>query len=96
MDKEQKELREFVGGLNRQPFTFEDVADAIYNAGYRKEDEVRKETAKEILKRLKFIYKARAKEYTNWDTNKVKAVTLEWLNLDIEDFAEDYGVEVDE
>lgn len=33
--------------------TADDIADGIYNAGYRKAEEVRKETAKEILSRIK-------------------------------------------
>lgn len=55
-------------------------------------EKVRKETAKEILKELKFLYAERQKEYTNWDGNKINAVTTEWLNSDIESIAEEYGV----
>lgn len=59
-------------------------------------EKVRKETAKEILRELKFLYAERQKEYTNWDGNKINAVTIEWLNADIETIAAEYGVEVEE
>ena len=32
----------------------------------------------------------------NWDTNKVQAVTFDWLNEDLNGIAEEYGVEVEE
>ena len=60
------------------------------------EPEIRQETAKEVLQELKFLYKERAREYTNWDTNKVQAVTFDWLNEDLNGIAEEYGVEVEE
>ena len=59
-------------------------------------EKVRKETVREILKALKFLYAERQKEYTNWDGNKINAVTTEWLNSDIECIAKEYGVEVEE
>lgn len=71
------------------------VAEQLSRAGYWKASDVEKETAKKILQGLKFAYSQRAKEYTNWDTNKVQAVSLEWLNADIAELAEDYGVEVE-
>lgn len=64
----------------------------MYKKGYRKQSE----TAKEILKWLKFLYVERQKEYTNWDGNKINAVATEWLNADIETIAAQYGVEVEE
>lgn len=69
----------------------ERIANGIYEAGYRNQSE----TAKEILKWLKILYAERQKEYTNWDGNKIKAVTIEWLNTDIECIAEIYGVKID-
>lgn len=57
-------------------------------------EEVRKETAKDILKSLKFLYAERQKEYTNWDGNKINAVTTKWLNADIECIAKEYGIEL--
>ena len=67
-------------------------AEELYKAGYRKQSD----TAREILKELKFLYVERQKEYTNWDGNKINAIATEWLNADIESIAEDYGVEVEE
>lgn len=67
-------------------------AIALYTAGYRKQSE----TAREILKELKFLYVERQKEYTNWDGNKINAVATVWLNADIECIAAQYGVEVEE
>lgn len=72
-------------------YRFDLIAQAIYDKGYRKESD----TAKEILKWLKSLYAERQKEYTNWDGNKIKAVTTEWLNADIECIAEKYGVKID-
>lgn len=66
-------------------------AKALIAAGYRKQSD----TAREILKWLKFLYSERQKEYTNWDGNKISAVTTEWLNSDIETIAAEYGVEVE-
>lgn len=67
-------------------------AQKFYAAGYRKQSD----TAREILKWLKLLYSERQKEYTNWDGNKISAVTTEWLNSDIETIAAEYGVEVEE
>lgn len=58
--------------------------------------EIKKQVAKELLEELKFLYKERTREYTNWDGNTVQAVTLEWLNADLDEFAEEYGVEIEE
>lgn len=82
-------------GLVVEEVTAHSVADKLSKEGYRKASDVEKETAKKILQGLKFVYSQRAKEYTNWDTNKIQAVSLEWLNADIAELAEDYGVEVD-
>lgn len=65
---------------------------SLYEAGYRKQSD----TAKEILKWLKFLYAERQKEYTNWDGNKIKAVATEWFNADIKELAEKYGVNLQE
>lgn len=67
-------------------------AKALIAAGYRKQSD----TAREILKWLKLLYSGRQKEYTNWDGNKISAVTTEQLNTDIETIAAEYGVEVEE
>lgn len=59
----QEQIKEMVGVMaaSNNPFVdvpieiMPQVAEAIYNAGYRKSEEVRKETAKEILKLIKGI-----------------------------------------
>lgn len=66
-------------------------AEKLFDKGYRKQSE----TVREILERLKFLYAERQKEYTNWDGNKIKAVTTEWLNADIECIAKEYGIKID-
>ena len=60
--------------------TADDIADGLYNAGYRKAEEVRKETAKEILSRIKL-----------YSTNsKTDLIVL------IDEIAKANGVEVEE
>ncbi len=59
------------------------------------EEEIVKRVAKEILQSLKTVFNLRAKEYTNWDTNKVIAVTIDWINADLAETAKEYGVEID-
>ena len=68
------------------------ICKTLCQKGYRKQCD----TAREILKWLKLLYSERQKEYTNWDGNKISAVTTEWLNADIECIAAEYGVEVEE
>ncbi len=46
--------------------------------------EVCKETAGKFAE-LKTVWEQRAKEYTDWAGNKVKAVTLDWLFADIDE-----------
>lgn len=74
-DKERQELRDFVGTLNRQPFTFKDVADAIYDKGYRRADIVRKETAREVLQT---IY-----PFTDWTEEEYKA-NAKYFGVEVE------------
>lgn len=60
--------------------TAEDIAEGLYNVGYRKAEEVRKETAKEILSRIKL-----------YSTNsKTDLIVL------IDEIAKANGVEVEE
>lgn len=50
--QEKAEMIKLIG--NVKPFYVETIAKALYDdAGYRKVDDVRKETAKEILSRIK-------------------------------------------
>lgn len=74
----------------------ESLSDYLIEKDYGTIETARKEIAKDILQKLKFLYKERKREYTNWDTNKVQAVTVEWLNADIEEMAQNYGVKSDE
>lgn len=48
--QEKAEMIKLIG--NVKPFYVETIAKALYDAGYRKVDDVRKETAKEILQTL--------------------------------------------
>lgn len=45
--QEKAEMIKLIG--NVKPFYVETIAKALYDAGYRRVDDVRKETAKEIL-----------------------------------------------
>ena len=111
MKDEQKQIEEMALSLQDLEYTLPDdedtryryftrldkqsakeIAKALIAAGYRKQSD----TAREILKWLKLLYSERQKEYTNWDGNKISAVTTEWLNSDIETIAAEYGVEVEE
>lgn len=48
--QEKAEMIKLIG--NVKPFYIETIAKALYDAGYRKVDDVRKEMAKEILQTL--------------------------------------------
>lgn len=48
--QEKAEIIKLIG--NVKPFYVETIAKALYDAGYRKVNDVRKETAKEILQTL--------------------------------------------
>ena len=48
--QEKAEMIKLIG--NVKPFYVETIAKALYDAGYRKVDDVRKETAREILDML--------------------------------------------
>lgn len=61
-----------------------------------KVEQARKETAREILNRLKYLSKENARDYTKWDGNIVRAVDVEYILNDIEEIVKEYGVEVDE
>lgn len=65
---------------------FHRMAGKLYNAGYRLESEVRKETAREILD---WFYKALIKANFVWGD-------IEISSDDLKDKAAEYGVEVEE
>lgn len=60
-------------------------ATRVYEAGYRKADEVRKETAKEILQRLFDIVREQAAH--------IMSTPVDWVS-NVEYLAKEYGVEV--
>ena len=62
---------------------YKDNAQLIYDAAYRRADEVRKETAKEILQEIASVF------YAVGDV-------FELTRQDIQELAEHYGVEVEE
>lgn len=77
--QEKAEMIKLIG--NVKPFYVETIAKALYDdAGYRKVDDVRKETAKEILSRIK-LYAT---------DSKTDLIVL------IDEIAEANGVEVEE
>ena len=64
-----------------------EIAEGLYNAGYRKAGEVRKETAKEILLLL-------GKGYD--ETEKTEFNNLQWYKEFCRELKHRYGVEVEE
>ena len=69
--------------------TADDIAEGLYNAGYRKAEEVRKETAKDIINKI--IY------YTMINTKAIDGVINKKSFMEcVEVLAEQYGVEVEE
>lgn len=71
--REQEQIEEMVGVMaaSNNPFVdvpieiMPQVAEALYNAGYRKAEEARKETAKEFAEKLK-IKAIRLSEIENY------------------------------
>ena len=64
-----------------------EIAEGLYNTGYRKAGEVRKETAKEILLLL-------GKGYD--ETEKTEFNNLQWYKEFCRELKHRYGVEVEE
>lgn len=78
------------------------VAEALYNADYRKAGEVRKETAKEILQRVIKICK-NEEDFQNGSTNTQLmplyfgiANGCAYVRGEVKELAKQYGVEVKE
>lgn len=72
---------------NVKPFYVETIAKALYDAGYRKVDDVRKETAKEIMQCL----------YDKcYEIQNLRECGAHITPLDILQMAKHYGVEVEE
>lgn len=68
-----------------------EIATELYNAGYRKADEVRKETVKEILQ----IIEMRAKNIC-FDTNEEQFAVCHTVAEIKQAISDKYGVEVEE
>lgn len=83
-DYEKYELRQKIkGALNL-------YAGALYESGYRKADEVRAETAREIVKKYKEAFEVIREE------REINKTAFDFLYDDISDeILNDYGVEVE-
>lgn len=79
---------DFVYGLFDEDDHFRRLARKLYAIGYRKADEVRKETAREILQRLLF-------ERTTFVDNYGEVSYAVFIEK-IKEVAAEYGVEVEE
>ena len=83
--QEKAEMIKLIG--NVKPFYVETIAKALYGAGYRKVDDVRKETAKEIMQCL----------YDKcYEIQNLRECVAHITPLDILQLAKHYGVEVEE
>ena len=72
--------------------------ETLYNAGYRKSEEVRKETAKEIYSKM-YDFAYRTKSYYTDALNDIIAKIDETFNdfrIELESMLREYGVEVEE
>ena len=76
-----------------------DAAKAIVEAGYRKADEVRKETAKEFKETRKYIFRFILKNKGNTSIPYFEAEERVFYKIDREvdrEFLQQYGIKVDE
>ena len=74
------------------------IAKALYNAGYRKSEEVSKKTAKEIYSKM-YDFAYRTKSYYTDALNDIIAKIDETFNdfrIELESLLREYGVEVGE
>lgn len=91
----------FVKKMNNNGIKYEDIAEALDNAGYRKADEVRKETAKEIFTNIiENIDSAQrglqSDDDKEWYRNKLYYKGLCWARRIVIDIMKEFGVEVEE
>ena len=104
--REQEQIEEMVGVMaaSNNPFVdipieiMPQVAEAHYHAGYRKSEEVRKETAKEIYSKM-YDFAYRTKSYYTDALNDIIAKIDETFNdfrIELESMLREYGVEVEE
>ena len=82
--------------------TAEDIAEGIYNAGYRKAEEVRKETAKEIFQKVVNICRKEEDFQDGTVNTQLEPLYFGIMNCcafirgEVKELAEQYGVEVEE
>ena len=102
----QEQIEEMINTLaaSNNPFVdvpveiMPQVAKALYNAGYRKSEEVRKETAKEICSKM-YDFAYRTKSYYTDALNDIIAKIDETFNdfrIELESLLREYYVEVEE
>ena len=91
MTKERNEIKDVMKLLDKcvslNPMCKSEVASVLYGNNYRKAEEVRKETAKEILLLL-------GKGYD--ETEKTEFNNLQWYKEFCRELKHRYGVEVEE
>ena len=88
IDEMIEEIAKIIDELyNVYDTTAGEIAEGLYNTGYRKAGEVRKETAKEILLLL-------GKGYD--ETEKTEFNNLQWYKEFCRELKHRYGVEVEE
>lgn len=75
-------INEYDGASVYNPYNAKSLAEALYDAGYRKEDEVRKEAYKEVLNKVKGLLEG----YVDTRDNKNLYIKL----------CENFGIEVEE
>ena len=82
--------------------TAEDIAEGLYNAGYRKAEEVRKETAKEIFQKVVNICRKEEDFQDGTVNTQLEPLYFGIMNGcafirgEVKELAEQYGVEVEE
>lgn len=89
--KDKNDYKQRYGGASKQ---YEQLVQSSCEALEKGKDQARKQAVKEVLSELKKVWKMRAKEYNTLLGNKVQAVTLDLIIEDIEQTAEDFGVEL--
>lgn len=102
----QEQIENMIGVMSASNNPFVDVpieimpqvAKALYNAGYRKIDEVRKEMAKEIFKAIKEIIDNAEHIVDNYYSSWCPNIGYDKKQVDkgIYELAKQYGVEVEE
>ena len=90
--EEIEEIEQIIKSTCNSDFTPYQIAETLYNSGYRKAGEVREETAKEIYRRLlgtEHIAELEQKEHCN-------LLITKWRLEDLNRVFKEYGVEVEE